>query len=137
MKYEPYAAKDENTMELMSLQVIFLSFFLALLANLLEQETWIIYVILSTNAATFMWFIYDSILIPSIRYMKGGSGNQNLVSVFTGGPAKTPSYNPKQDEETINIGLSTLVPRDDLVEDPHAPTLPGEDAESHNEDPEL
>eukprot|EP00002_Diphylleia_rotans_P035050 TRINITY_DN759_c0_g1_i13.p1 TRINITY_DN759_c0_g1~~TRINITY_DN759_c0_g1_i13.p1 ORF type:complete len:822 (+),score=153.15 TRINITY_DN759_c0_g1_i13:1258-3723(+) len=65
-RYQPYRDVTENRMELFSLYIIFVSFFLALIGTLLEQQLWVSAVMIAINVTTVFVFISLS-LFPMLQ----------------------------------------------------------------------
>eukprot|EP00002_Diphylleia_rotans_P007060 TRINITY_DN1652_c0_g1_i20.p1 TRINITY_DN1652_c0_g1~~TRINITY_DN1652_c0_g1_i20.p1 ORF type:complete len:1505 (+),score=276.86 TRINITY_DN1652_c0_g1_i20:34-4548(+) len=68
-RYKPYRNEQENRMELWSLHIIFLSFFLALLGSYSPSQTWIVYLIMLINLAlmiVFAMIFFAPTLLPMI-----------------------------------------------------------------------
>ncbi len=76
--YKPYNTKLENQMELSSLYVIFVSFFLALLSTLLGSQAWITVLIITMNSIWLLYFASKAFVFPLFQ---NGNVKKKLVKM--------------------------------------------------------
>ncbi len=77
-EYAPYNAKIENQMELSSLYVIFVSFFVALLSSLLDSPSWISVFLIAINSVWLFYFAAGAFIIP---FFKNNSVKKKILQM--------------------------------------------------------
>eukprot|EP00002_Diphylleia_rotans_P004245 TRINITY_DN1305_c0_g3_i2.p1 TRINITY_DN1305_c0_g3~~TRINITY_DN1305_c0_g3_i2.p1 ORF type:complete len:1807 (-),score=275.30 TRINITY_DN1305_c0_g3_i2:62-5482(-) len=104
----PYLSKEENTMELVSLYMIFFSYFLMLISNVIGQSSWIVGIVIGFNAVVILLFLWKNFGQAFVNFFNAKQKVAHIVG--TTGVSRQVQEQPAS---SVTIQMKSIPPNDD------------------------